>query len=265
MPDPDTVFIVPYRDRPAQKEEFHAIMTDYMAERTGWRILYVEQKDDRPFNRGAMKNIGFLTVRDLYPATYRSITLVFHDVDTWPRWKGQLPYRTHPGVVVHHYGKEFALGGIVVIKAADFERTGGFPNFWGWGIEDNVLNDRCRAAGLPIDRSTFFPMGSRSIARPFDGYQRTVSRRDAAVYKYGRPDGLWDIRNMRRKIALDRDTVDVLHFDVPEAPEAQTYEQHDIRHGPKLVADPRFLPPRQRDAYLASRLQGRRRWPTQSG
>lgn len=66
-----------------------------------YRIYFVHQCDNRPFNRGAMKNIGFLAIRNMYPNEYKNITLVFHDVDNLPYTKGILNYNTRPGAVKH--------------------------------------------------------------------------------------------------------------------------------------------------------------------
>ena len=52
-------------------------------------------------------------------------------------------YQTELGTVKHYYGFETALGGIVVIKGADFEKINGYPNYWGWGLEDAALQHRC--------------------------------------------------------------------------------------------------------------------------
>ena len=249
MAIPDTVFIVPYRDRPKQKADFDSIMKDYLTDRSDYLLLYIEQKDQRPFNRGAMKNIGFLTVREMFPDDYRDINLVFHDVDTWPRWKGQFSYRTTTGRIVHHYGNQASLGGIVVIKAGDFERTSGYANFWGWGMEDNVLQDRCIAAKLTLDRSSFYPMNSRSVTRAFDGYKRMSSKTEAAIYKFGTPDTMWDLRNVRKAVDLRNNTVDVIYFEVPQCPEHQRFVQHDIRHGSRLVANRKYLPNPHRNMF----------------
>ena len=61
------VFVVPYRDRIEHKTFFDYymkfIMEDYDPEH--YIILYCHQCDKRPFNRGAMKNIGFLLEKTL--------------------------------------------------------------------------------------------------------------------------------------------------------------------------------------------------------
>ena len=56
---PDKIFIVPYRNREPHKMVFNLVMKEILKE-INYKIIYVHQKDNRPFNRGAIKNIGFL-------------------------------------------------------------------------------------------------------------------------------------------------------------------------------------------------------------
>ena len=42
------------------------------------KVFYIHQKDDRPFNRGGIKNIGFFIIRRMYPETYKNMTFEFN-------------------------------------------------------------------------------------------------------------------------------------------------------------------------------------------
>ena len=124
-----------------------------------YKIYYIQQNHEKPFNRGAMKNIGFLMVKNKYPYDYKNITLVFNDVDTVPVAKTTIPdYSTKRGIVKHYYGYRHVLGGIVSILAGDFEAINGFPNYYSWGFEDNEINDRFIKNKYTIDRSVFYPI-----------------------------------------------------------------------------------------------------------
>jgi len=142
-----------------------------------YEIYFSHQCDARTFNRGATKNIGFLAVKEKYPEHYKDISFVFNDVDTIPFHK-IFNYETTHGVVKHFYGFKYALGGIVVMKGADFEKINGFPSFWGWGMEDNVLQKRCEGYNLKVDRSVFYEIGSPQILQLFDGISRIISKKD---------------------------------------------------------------------------------------
>jgi hypothetical protein len=160
---PTVVFVVPYRNRQVHKDIFDTKMTNVILSDKPpeyYKICYIHQADNNNFNRGAMKNIGFLIVKKMYPNSYQNITLVFNDVDTTPNDNETIPnYETTPGVVKHFFGYKHALGGIVSIKAGDFEKINGFPNYWSWGFEDNMLNKRVLRAGYEIDRSVFYNVG----------------------------------------------------------------------------------------------------------
>ena len=162
------IFIVPYRNRKYHRIHFLKYMDYILEDMDDYEILFVNQNDDRLFNRGAMKNFGFKYVKDKYPYSYKNITLVFNDVDTIPAEKGLLNYETTHGVIKHFYGFDFCLGGIFSIKAGDFERMNGFPNFWTWGLEDNTVQYRAEKYNIRIDRSHFYKIGSMEIIHSVD-------------------------------------------------------------------------------------------------
>jgi hypothetical protein len=177
-PAPSIVFIIPYRDRPEQKFVFEKymkyILEDY--KKSEYAIYFVEQKDQRNFNRGALKNIGFLAMKKKYPKSYKKMTFVFNDIDTFPYKKGILRYKTFTGVIKHFFGFEHTLGGIFSITGADFEKIGGFPNFWTWGYEDNVIyNKASKNFDIRIDRSVFFKVFDHNIVHMTDSLKRTLN------------------------------------------------------------------------------------------
>jgi hypothetical protein len=174
---PKRIFIVPYRNRVQHKFFFSKYMSFILEDDDDYEIYFSHQCDARTFNRGATKNIGFIAARNKYPNDYKDITFIFNDVDTIP-FNKIFDYNTTHGIIKHFYGFKYALGGIVVIKGADFEKTNGFPCFWGWGMEDNALQKRCEAVGLQIDRSVFYNIGSPEILQLFDGISRIISKKD---------------------------------------------------------------------------------------
>jgi hypothetical protein len=236
---PKLVFIVPYRDREQQQLFFAnhmaTILEDYPV--GDYQIFYIHQSDKRSFNRGAMKNIGFLHVKALYPNDYKNITLVFNDVDTMPLTKGFFNYETTVGVVKHFYGYKFTLGGIVSINAGDFEKIDGFPNYWAWGYEDNSLQNRIVAANLTIDRSQFYPILDKNVMQLKDGVERMVNRQEydryieEAKYKVVN-DGISKIANLAYIVDKTKGFVHVSQFTTAVAEKSELNQQYDLRNGP---------------------------------
>jgi hypothetical protein len=174
---PKKVFIVPYRNRIQHKFFFSKYMSFILEDKKDYEIYFSHQCDARTFNRGAVKNIGFIAIKNKYPEHYKNITFIFNDIDTIPFHK-IFDYETILGTVKHYYGFKYALGGIVVMKGADFEKINGFPCYWGWGMEDNALQKRCERNKLTIDRSNFYEIGNPQILQLFDGISRIISKKD---------------------------------------------------------------------------------------
>ena len=226
---PKIVFIIPYRDRVEHKEFFTVYMRHVLADipKTDYEIYFVEQKDSLPFNRGAMKNIGFLAIKYKYPDHYKNISFVFNDVDTVPYSKNIINYETSHGIVKHFYGFKFALGGIFSIKGSDYEMTNGFPNFWSWGGEDNYMQKRVQHVGLIIDRSCFFNILDKNILQLCDGIKRLICRKEAAtVVNMTTMDGLITIRNLNYE--FKDEYINVYHFETTRDPRTLRFEEQNI-------------------------------------
>ena len=136
MEIPKVVFIVPYRNRAVHKEEFLKNMDIILDEHKGeYKIFFAHQCDMLPFNRGAMKNIGFLAIRKKYPDHYKEIAFIFHDVDSWPREKNLIDYMTlpEPGFVRHFYGYKWCLGGMFSIRGAGLREVRRISELLGMG------------------------------------------------------------------------------------------------------------------------------------
>ena len=230
---PSLIFIIPYRDREQQmlffKRQMSYVLEDY--DKDDYRIYFVHQTDNRQFNRGAMKNIGFLAVWDMYPNDYKNITLVFNDVDTMPYTKNFLNYKTTTGVVKHFYGHRHVLGGIVSITAGDFIKIRGFPNFWAWGYEDNLLQKRVLHYGLRIDRSQFYNIMDKNIMHLFDGLERIVNKTEFDNYIRNTTEGWHSISNLKYTVNEITGFIDVERFDTPRVINIAENKVHDLRKG----------------------------------
>ena len=198
-PVPKLIFIIPYRNREHQYKFYirhmkNIILEDYSP--SDYRLLFIHQNDNRGFNRGAMKNIGFIYVKNTYPTTYKDITLVFNDIDIMPIYNNIINFNTVPGIIKHFYGFTFALGGLFSIKAGDFEKINGFPNYWGWGYEDNLINKRAISSKLTIDRSEFYEILDKNFIVIFDKDIRIANKTDFFHFLKESPDGINTIYNL---------------------------------------------------------------------
>jgi hypothetical protein len=253
---PSVIFVVPYRNRPQHKFFFSNYVTSILKGseiESSYEIYFSHQCDARAFNRGATKNIGFLAVKEKYPNDYQNMTFVFNDIDTIP-FSNIFDYRTISGIVKHFYGFKYALGGIVAMTGKDFELTNGYPNFWGWGMEDNVLQKRCEAAGLIVNRDQFYPIGSADILQLFDGVSRLINKKDPhrATYDNG-IDGLQTIHKLIKSIdsesknpldnihTVSSDKIFVINIDTfmtGNRFEHDNYFHYDLREPPRKIIHP---------------------------
>lgn len=233
MDTPNLIFIIPYRNRENQYKTFSKHMNYILEDEVNFKILYIHQNDQRDFNRGALKNIGFIIVKQQYPDTYKDITLVFNDIDTMPKEKNLFDYRTQKNNIKHFYGFTYALGGIISINAEDFENMNGFPNYWAWGYEDNELQARALAKKIHIDRSIFYKIGDSHIIHLMDGIYRTINKNEYKYFKWKSQEGINSIHNLQYKINDETEFIDVTHFSTGRESRSELNKQYNLSNGSK--------------------------------
>lgn len=158
--------VVPYRDRQAHLSEFLPAFAEHAAKRPanvpqGTVIKIIEQTAGGDFNRGKLKNVGYVLSKD------QADCVCFHDVDYCPvrvdyrapsaGFWAHLSYQTS-GQTIDPRGLYVSHGiglpvGVVLFAQREFEQINGFANsYWGWGYEDTDLQARCGMVGLALDR-----------------------------------------------------------------------------------------------------------------
>ena len=197
---PKLAIIVPYRNRAAHLEQFVPHVRAYFArdkvDRTiPYKVVIVEQDDAKPFNRGALLNIGFVL------AEADCDYACFHDVDYLPIWADYsavdrptpmlwygaevrpiAPGRSDQGVrnnLEHYYS------GAVLVPVAQFARVDGFANsYWGWGFEDVDLKHRFDRAGIALGRrkGTFRPLDHDNNGFKLDGTPAPISTANQRIF-----------------------------------------------------------------------------------
>lgn len=214
---PKIIFIVPYRNKSTQRNFYSSHMLKILEDfpHTYYKIYYIQHDDNREFNRGAMKNIGFLMIKNQYPTYYKNMTLVFNDIDVMPYNKDSINYDTTEGVINHFYGVKYALGGLFSIKASDFEKTNGFPNAWEWGYEDVIFKSRVEKEKLQINYSHFTGLNDGNMISLKDDNTKTrLEQRIPNKYNITRPDGLNSIYELNYVVNMEDNTVSVNNFSV---------------------------------------------------
>jgi len=156
--------VIPFRDRHKQLEETTKGLTKFLNHfEIPHTITVVNQLGRGQFNRGKLKNIGFLETEK------ESDYTVFHDVDIYPYTPDTKPsngaafgYWGIPNYFIPLDGDvdwaltickpaQRAAGCIFKLTNARFKKVNGFANiYWGWGYEDMDLWCRVERSGCYI-------------------------------------------------------------------------------------------------------------------
>ena len=149
------VIILPIRNREHNlKEYLENMIPIFNYQNINYRIFIIEQSKNKRFNKGKINNIGFL---EALKENKNYNRILFNDVDNYPLDKNLINYNTKVDKVNHFFGNKKWLGGFFMINKSIFQKVNGYSNnFWGWGGEDNDLQNRLKFYNVNIDRSVFF-------------------------------------------------------------------------------------------------------------
>ncbi|MBD3407260.1 MAG: hypothetical protein GF411_14160 [Candidatus Lokiarchaeota archaeon] len=148
-------FIVPYRDR---QEMIPGLIKNINKYYNNYEILIIEQRNNKPFMRGQLCNLGYQRSIGKY--------VIFMDVDARFLYKIDLVPKDRPMVMfttvvqVKEDGDKLiplsesrrlsGFGLCTAFSRKQFEESNGFSNLpIGWGCEDNILHKRANLIRMP--------------------------------------------------------------------------------------------------------------------
>ncbi|XP_072182091.1 beta-1,4-galactosyltransferase 4-like [Diadema setosum] len=170
-PQGKVAIVIPYRDR---AEHLAILLRNLLQVLTlqnlEFGIFVAEQANDGTFNRGLMKNIGYLEATNFGDWD----CVIFHDIDQVPmRATASYGCENMPRHLCAYpeemgfklmYGAIF--GGVVGASAEQMRQSNGYSNvYWGWGGEDDDIRARLHKMKYKIYRDTT------------DGYFKTLQHK----------------------------------------------------------------------------------------
>ena len=193
--------VIPYRDRGDHLDEFLSETARFFSispTNDGIRphFLIVEQAPGLPFNRGALKNVGFSILAP--EVDY----ICLHDVDCIPveadyRWPERPLMIIRHGLPLPQKVIDVLLGGVVLMQKQHFEAANGFSNgYWGWGYEDVDLRERLLRRGLAHAHrdGTFRLLPHVDLGSHPDGTPTEDAKKNQAIFLsrwFDRHNGGW--------------------------------------------------------------------------
>ena len=191
--------VVPFRARPEHLALFVPHMRSYFARDKGDRhipysVLIVEQSPGLPFNRGALKNVGFQLGQNASEYT------CFHDIDYLPIWSDyswtsqptplvwygaeERPVSSKGGVIRHDM--DHFYGGALLVPNDTFRSINGYGiDYWGWGYEDLDLIRRFEARGIAVGRrkGTYHPLNHDNEGFRSNGAPSAAAETNLSLYR----------------------------------------------------------------------------------
>ena len=182
--------IIPYRDNPNENREKHKnffiknsipLLKKCLDE---VQVIFVIQDHGTPFNRGALINIAVNMTN-----SNNEDVFITHDVDINPYVITIYNYyisNISNGCIQGIYTSAWdTLGGIIKFKKKDFIKMNGFNNFfWGWGGEDNDLQNRATFNNFWIQKNLTNRPGDRNKWFYIFNHLRSKKKGNSLFKKY---------------------------------------------------------------------------------
>ncbi|CAG5116163.1 unnamed protein product [Candidula unifasciata] len=160
-PKENTAIIIPYRNR---YSHLHILLLNIVPllvkQNVKFSLFVIEQELPGIFNRGMLFNVGFLEALRLDNFD----CFIFHDVDIIPINDHNLYNCNHEpthfltGVNKFQYKLMYQnmFGGVVAFTLQQFTNINGASNlYFGWGGEDDDLQERVKQKGFTVMRKDF--------------------------------------------------------------------------------------------------------------
>ena len=172
----ENIIAIPFRNRDRHLEYFIKntvpLLEQYLPNS---KVVVIEQKDGKLFNRGALLNVAF--------KEYENKTKFFftHDVDMNPSSEIVKSIYTKENIQMFRVKEihDSSLGGVIKVKHDVKFDINGFPNnIWGWGIEDRALYFRCIIKNIQITdnkHQEFKIMPHISNSETYSGEKKIIS------------------------------------------------------------------------------------------